>query len=168
MVSITDSSISIIRRTIELPVSFESFTQKLESSLGRYDSTALYGTKTEDDMNTVVADTIGSQPFAIFSIQAHSRLLGLIGKPGKATRYIIGDPRLAVQMTSQDVRAALHAPLTILVYEVGGTAKVEYFTAQSVFGQFGNAKIDAVAAGIDKKQDGMVENLVAEILTSAA
>lgn len=58
-------------------------------------------------------------------------------------------------------------PLTVLVYEVEGSAKFEYHTLQSTFGQFGNATIDSVAAGIEKKLDGLVANLVAEIVASA-
>ncbi|KZP34635.1 hypothetical protein FIBSPDRAFT_1035628 [Athelia psychrophila] len=167
MLATTDSTVPIIRRNIELPVSYESFTEKLESTLGQYDLPAIFAAKTADEMNNIVADNIRGQPFGIFGIQNHGYLLDLIGKPGKAKQYTIGDPRLAAQMTSQDLRTALYAPLTIIVYEVGGTAKVEYFTVQSVFGQLGNAGIDALAATIEKKLSGMVEKLVAEISTVA-
>ncbi|KAF7973313.1 hypothetical protein HWV62_15553 [Athelia sp. TMB] len=164
----TESSFQIIRRTVELPVSFESFTQKFESTLGRYSPQMLYATTTEEEMKKTVADTVGSQPFGIFAVQDHGRLLGLAGRPSKVKQYVIGDPRLAVQMTAHEIRAALHAPVTMLVYEVDGAAKVDYFTAQSIFGQFGNAQVDKVAKEIDEKRVRLIENLVAEISGASA
>lgn len=169
MLSCIESSFQVTRRTIELPVSFEAFTEQLEKNLGRYDLGALRAARTEEDMKKVVADTVGAYPFGIFSITNHGALLGLIGQSAaKAKQYVIGDPRLAVQMTEHEIRAALHAPVTMLVFEVEGTAKVDYFTAKSVFGQFGNDRVDRVAEEIDIKRDSLIENLVSEISRASA
>jgi len=163
----TDASFPVTRRTFTLPVSFEAFTLKLESTLGRYDPAALYATTTKEDMEKVVADTIGSQPLGIFAIQDHGRLLGLVGVPRKAKQYVIGDPRIAVRATGRDVRVALHAPVTILVYETEGKdaeTRVEWHTAASVLGQFGDAGVVEVGQEIDTKREVLVKKLVREIL----
>lgn len=169
MLSSTESSFQITRRTIELPVSFEAFTEQLEKKLGRYDLATLRTAKTEEDMKNIVANTVGTYPLGIFSITNHGALLGLIGQSAaKAKQYVIGDPRLAVQMTEHEIRAALHAPVTMLVFEMEGTARVDYFTAKSVFAQFGNDRVDRVAEEIDRKRDKLIEKLVLEISSASA
>jgi uncharacterized protein (DUF302 family) len=61
-------------------------------------------------------------------------------------------------MTQHDIRAGLYAPLRVLVYAdaAGGTC-VEYDLPSSLFGQFANVKVDAVAAELDEKLSALVE-----------
>ena len=62
-------------------------------------------------------------------------------------------------MTRHDLGAGLYAPLRVLVYEdEAGKTCVEYDRPSSLFGQFHDGRIDAVAAMLDRK----VEELVAE------
>lgn len=121
-----DTPVPVIRRTISLPVSFESFTQKFESTLNHYDLPALGKAKTGDELKQLIATQIGStKPFGIFVIRNHGHMLGLVGEQDrKAKQYTIGDPRLALQMTTQDLRAALHAPAHGACLRSGGFCKV--------------------------------------------
>lgn len=158
-----DTPIQIIRRTIELPVTFESFTAGFENKLGH----ALHKPyKTLEELEQNVAIMCGTEPFSIYGVRDHGSRLALVGRSAKAKQYTIGDSRLALKMTSQDVRAALHAPIALLVYEVGNVAKIDYFTPQSLFGQFDNAQIDEVAGNIEKKEQDLIERVVADILAS--
>ncbi|HEX7909485.1 MAG TPA: DUF302 domain-containing protein [Paraburkholderia sp.] len=76
----------------------------------------------------------------IFSTTNHGVLLSLAGAPRHAIRYVIGNLRVALQMTRHDIRAGLYAPLSVLVYEVApGVVRVEYDQPSTLFGQFGNA-----------------------------
>lgn len=163
----TDAPVHLIRRTIELPVSFESFTKTLESGLGRYNDAALKALKTDEELENTVAAIVGTGLLGIFAIYNHGALIGLTGRHAKAKHYVIGDPRLAKKMTSQDVRAALHAPVHMLVYEVDGIAKIDYFTATSLFGQFNNAHIDEAAGGVEKKRETVIERVMADIVAVA-
>jgi uncharacterized protein (DUF302 family) len=72
--------------------------------------------------------------------------LNLKGKPCKAKQYVIGNPLVAIQMTIHIIRAALYAPLRIVVYE-----DEHYDLPSSLFGQFDNDAILQVAKGLDEK-----------------
>ena len=80
------------------------------------------------------------------------------GSPRKARQYIVGNPLYAARMTQQDIRAALYAPLRVLVYadDSGGTS-VEYDLPSTLFGQFENDKVNEVAAELDRKMSELVE-----------
>jgi hypothetical protein len=56
------------------------------------------------------------------------------------------------------VRAALYAPLTVLVYETASAAvRVEFDRPSSLFGQFGDPAVTAVAADLDVKLNALIE-----------
>jgi uncharacterized protein (DUF302 family) len=64
-------------------------------------------------------------------------------------------------MTQHDIRASLYAPLRVLIYEnEEGKTSVEYDSASSLFGQFGNTKVTEVATMLDRK----LEQLVAQAI----
>jgi len=88
----------------------------------------------------------------IFGQQEHGKLLNIYGKQRKAVQYLIGNPPTAAEMTRHDIRAALYAPLRIIFYEADDQVLyAEYDLPSSLFGQFGNDEILAVAKGLDKK-----------------
>ncbi len=91
----------------------------------------------------------------------HGALLRLAGLNRKAIQYVVGNPLIALQMTQHDIRASLYAPLRLLLCEIeDGKTCLEYDKPSSLFGQFGNAEIAAVAAGLDRK----LETLVAAVI----
>jgi uncharacterized protein (DUF302 family) len=92
----------------------------------------------------------------LFGTQDHGGLLRLAGQKRKAIQYIVGNPLVALQMTQHNIRASLYAPLRVLLYEnAEGKTCIEY-DKPSLFGQFGNAEIDAVAAMLDRKLEALV------------
>jgi uncharacterized protein (DUF302 family) len=93
----------------------------------------------------------------LFGTQDHGSLLRLAGQKRKAIQYVVGNPLFALQMTQHDIQASLYAPLRVLIYEnADGKTRIEYDKPSSLFGQFGNAEIDAVAAMLDKKLEALV------------
>ena len=55
-------------------------------------------------------------------------------------------------MTVHDIRAALYAPLRMIIYEdYNGQVLVEYDQPSTLFGQFGNDDILKVAVDLDIK-----------------
>ena len=126
--------------SLDVDAAFESFTENLERSLGRFDYT-LYK-DLETDPKTVekrLEALAGEEGLMLFSIQEHGKLLNLVGAPRKAKQYLLGNPLIAVTMTRHDIRAALYAPLRILVYEAGGhSTRIEFDQPSSLFGQFNN------------------------------
>jgi uncharacterized protein (DUF302 family) len=100
----------------------------------------------------------GEQNLMIFSSQDHGQLLLLAGQRKKAMRYIVGNPRVAMQMTQHDIRAALYVPLSVLFYEVGeNTVRAEFDRPSSLLGQFNNQKVTEVAIDLDVKLAKVIE-----------
>jgi uncharacterized protein (DUF302 family) len=95
----------------------------------------------------------------IFSVFDHGAALNMVGARRKAKQYLIGNPLTAIQMSQQDIRAALYAPLRALVYEKkAGQTMVEYDQPSSLFGQFGREEVTHVAVRLDSG----LEQVIAE------
>jgi uncharacterized protein (DUF302 family) len=93
----------------------------------------------------------------LFGTMDHGALLAMAGKPVRAVQYVVGNPLFAVQMTRHNVAAGLYAPLRLFVYENGaGKTVLEYDKPSSLFGQFHNDRIDAVAAMLERKLEELV------------
>jgi uncharacterized protein (DUF302 family) len=87
---------------------------------------------------------------AIFSARDHGGLLRIAGLARKAVQYEIGNPLTATRMTRHRIPAALYAPLRIVLYEnEAGRAVFEYDRPSSLFGQFGDEHVTAVARELD-------------------
>jgi uncharacterized protein (DUF302 family) len=87
---------------------------------------------------------------SIFNSRDHGGLLQIAGQPRKAVQYDIGNPLTASRMTQHQLPAALYAPLRVLLYEnEAGRATFEYDRPSSLFGQFGDQRVTAVARELD-------------------
>ena len=140
--------------------SFEEVAKAFERQLGKFDpdvrKAATEGGDTEA-AKVKIAAMAGSSGFMLFGTQDHGALLRLAGQKRKALQYVVGNPLIALQMTQHDIRASLYAPLRVLLYEkADGKNCIEYDKPSSLFGQFGNAEIDAVAAMLDRKLEALV------------
>ena len=103
----------------------------------------------------------GSSGFMLFGTHDHGSLLRIAGQKRKAVQYVVGNPLFAVQMTQHDIRASLYAPLRVLLYENDeGKTCLEYDKPSSLFGQFGNAEITAVATMLDRKLEDLVAKAI--------
>ena len=145
--------IEVHHQMVKATSSFDDFTRQLEAALGRFDPTVLQKAGTEP---TVVAAQLkameGEQGLMLFNIEDHGQALAVVGAPRKARQYVLGNPLIAMSMTRLDLRAALYAPLHVLVYEAPDQAVyIEYDLPSSLFGQFGNAAVTEVAQELDEK-----------------
>jgi uncharacterized protein (DUF302 family) len=87
---------------------------------------------------------------AIFSARDHGGLLRIAGLGRKAVQYEIGNPLTATRMTQHQLQASLYAPLRVVVYEQeAGRAVFEYDRPSSLFGQFDDERVIAVARELD-------------------
>lgn len=153
--------ISVTHVVRSLQTSYDAFISRFESQLGRHDISA-YSNLLSDpnrvkDVEAVLHRQEGANGFMLFSFYDHGALLSIKGSPRKARQYIVGNPLLAAQMTQHDIRAALYAPLRVLVYadDSGGTS-VEYDLPSSLFGQFKHDKVNEVAEQLDRKLSDLV------------
>jgi uncharacterized protein (DUF302 family) len=140
--------------------SFEEVAKAFERQLGKFDPDVRKAATEGGDSEAAkakIAAMAGSSGFMLFGTQDHGALLRLAGQKRKAIQYVVGNPLIALQMTQHDIRASLYAPLRVLLYEkADGKTCIEYDKPASLFGQFGNAEIDAVAAMLDRKLEALV------------
>ena len=100
---------------------------------------------------------------AIFSARDHGGLLRIAGLARKAVQYEIGNPLTATRMTQHQLPASLYAPLRVVLYENdAGHAVFEYDRPSSLFGQFGDERVTAVA----RELDASLERVLAQALHS--
>ena len=94
---------------------------------------------------------------ATFSARDHGGLLRVAGLARKAVQYEIGNPLTATRMTRHHLPAALYAPLRVVLYEnEDGRAVFEYDRPSSLFGQFGDERVTAVARELDAKLESVL------------
>lgn len=87
---------------------------------------------------------------AIFGARDHGGLLRVTGLARRAVQYDIGNPLTATRMTEHELPASLYAPLRVALYEnEDGRAVFEYDRPSSLFGQFGDERVTAVARELD-------------------
>ena len=94
---------------------------------------------------------------AIFGSRDHGGLLRIAGLARKAVQYDIGNPLTATRMTRHQLPAALYAPLRVVLYEnEDGRAVFEYDRPSSLFGQFDDERVTAVARELDAKLESVL------------
>jgi len=143
---------------------FEEVARALERQLGRFDPDVYKSLATGGDAEgakSKIEAMAGPSGFMLFATHNHGALLRLAGQKRKAIQYVVGNPLFAFQMTQHDIRASLYAPLRVLIYQnEEGKTCVEYDRPSSLFGQFGNAEITAVAVMLDGKLEALVTKAI--------
>ncbi len=122
--------------------------------LGRLDDSVRVLLKNNDieGLRVALKRIAGEDGLAIHYVAQHGDLLALKGERRPLTAYYIGNVLSAVEMTKINPGAGLYAPLRVVVYanEQGGTT-MEYDRPTSMFGQFKDAEIDAMAQSLDQR-----------------
>lgn len=104
----------------------------------------------EGDSERALKQLEAGPVLARFLSRDHGGLLQIAGQRSKAVQYEIGNALTASRMTRHQLPAALYAPLRVLLYEDdGGHATFEYDRPSSLFGQFGDERVTAVARELD-------------------
>jgi uncharacterized protein (DUF302 family) len=157
----TRFTVEHVRLTTDNP--FEEVTQAFERQLGHFDPEVYKGLATGGDAEEArarIAALAGSSGIMLFATHNHGALLRLAGQQRKAVQYVVGNPLFALQMTQHDIRASLYAPLRVLLYEdEQGRTCLEYDKPSSLFGQFNDDRIAAVAAMLDQKLENLAKAL---------
>ena len=103
----------------------------------------------------------GDAGLVIFAVATHGDWLQIVSGKRNARQYVIGNVLVSTQMTRHVLAAGLYAPLRIMLYEnEASTATFEYDRPSTLFGQYGNQEVNAVAKELDRK--------IYEILIKAA
>jgi len=139
---------------------FARVTKDFESRTGKFDPAVLRSKlasrASAADARSAIDAMAGSSGFMLFGTINHGELLALFEEPRKAIQYSVGHPLIALQMTRRDLRAGLYAPLRVLIYEEDGKTVLEYDRPSSLFGQFDDPEVSAVASSLDQKLEALV------------
>jgi Domain of unknown function DUF302 len=150
--------VPIVHCSTEVMASFDAFTREFERLAGRFDPSQLRGLTGADETREKIQAMQGEQGLMIFAKLDHGFLFALDGKAGKAFRYHVGNPLIAYTMTRHDIRAALYAPLTLIVFEVDSkTARVEFDLPSSLFGSLGNPETGRIGLQLDDKLKVLID-----------
>jgi hypothetical protein len=153
-----ETIIAVKHCALTITASFEDFDEKLHSLLGKigkqdFELIARRPEIAEEHLGSLG----GFENLILFGIQEHGALLRLAGQQRKAIQYILGNPLIALQMTRLDIRAALYAPLRLLVYENGeNQLNIEYDLPSTLFGQFENPEILKTGLLLDYKLEKLI------------
>ena len=136
---------------------FDEAQADFERQLGRFDPAALQSVSQNPAAAVARIEAMaGPTGLMIFEIRDHGSLLSIAGLARKALQYVVGNPLSASQMTRHAIGASLYAPLRMLLYESDdGNTCIEYDRPSSLFGQFGDERINQVAASLDQKLEAL-------------
>ena len=105
-----------------------------------------------DRVNAELERIQGDAGLVIFSVATHGDWLDIRSGKRSAVQYVIGNVLVSTQMTRHKLAAGLYAPLRLMLYEnEAGTATIEYDRPSTLFGQFGDKRITAVANELDRE-----------------
>ncbi len=139
---------------------FDQVRAAFERQLGRFDPEALRPLAAGGDVAAVrarIEAMAGPSGFMLFAAYDHGAAIGLVGPRRKAVQFVVGNPLYAIEMTRHAIGAALYAPLRVLLYEdEAGNSCVEYDRPSSLFGQFGDERVNRIAASLDRKLADLV------------
>jgi len=143
----------VLHRFLAIDADFAQFNAALERILGRFPADVRQDiSERPQRAEERIKAAAGAQGLMIFSVLDHGAALNMVGAGRNARQYLIGNPLTAIQMTRHDIRAALYAPLRVLVYEQkAGHTIVEYDQPSSLVGQFGREEVTLVAQSLDSK-----------------
>jgi uncharacterized protein (DUF302 family) len=128
---------------------FDTVRERLERNLPRLDD-GIFVLVRYGEAKRALSEMEAAAPLSIFGFRDHGRLLQIAGMHRRAIQYDIGNPLTASRMTRHSISAALYAPIRVLLREdESAEVAFEYDRPVSVFGQFGDTDIAAVARELD-------------------
>jgi len=159
----TETVWQIGHRRFRSCVEFEQLTHQLEQCLGKFNpSVTSQMLRSPGEARALIEKMQGEQDLMIFMALDHGRALSMVDQQGKAMQYLVGNPLTAIEMTRHQLGAALYVPLRILVYETtAGECVVEYDQPSSLFGQFGDRRVQEIGLELDQKLAAVLRRAVA-------
>jgi uncharacterized protein (DUF302 family) len=150
-------SISVEHVTIGSNKPFENVRAKLETLVPRIDD-GIFTLIRYGESERARRELEACAPLSIFGQRDHGALLSIAGLQRRALQYDIGNPLTASKMTRHRLSAGLYAPIRVLLREGDdGAVAFEYDRPASVFGQFYNDEVDAVAQQLDRDLQAVLE-----------
>ena len=155
----TEATIAVQHMKIVLVQTFEAARDAFESILPVLNTEVITFLR-EGDIERAKQVLEEGPELSIFQRRDHGRVLQIIGLARKALQYDVGNPLTASKMTRHQLPAALYAPFRAVLYEdPEGRAVFEYDKPSSLFWQFGDPDVTAVALGRDAAIEAAVRRV---------
>jgi hypothetical protein len=152
--TLTSRTVTVEHIRIESSRPFAEVRAALESAVPPFDP-ELLERLAAGDFARVNREREEGPELSIFLIRDHGALLRIAGRARNARQYDIGNPITASLMTRHRLAAAQYAPIRVVLYEnEAGHGVFEYDRPSSVFGQFEDEQVSAVACGLDEALAG--------------
>jgi uncharacterized protein (DUF302 family) len=146
--AVTRRAFQVEHIKFETTRNFADVQAAFEAGLPKLDPAMIKALAAGDEQR--VTELEQGNPLFIFLRRDHGALLQIVGRPRKALQYDVGNPYTASKMTRHRLSAGLYAPLCVILYEdENGDTVFEYDKPSSLFGQFGDDAVTAVARGLD-------------------
>jgi hypothetical protein len=146
--TVTERVLRVEHMKIETTKKFADVEAALERGVPRLDPAIGEALANGDEQRATELER--GSPLFIFLKRNHGVLLNAVGQHRKALQYEIGNPHTASKMTRYRLPAGLYAPLRVFLYEdEKGNSIFEYDKPSSLFGQFDDEQVLAVARGLD-------------------
>jgi uncharacterized protein (DUF302 family) len=150
-------AITVERVTISSTKPFEDVRAELATLAPRIDD-GIFTLLRYGESPRALRELEACPPLTIFGQRDHGALLAIAGLKRRSVQYDIGNPLTASKMTRHQLSAGLYAPIRVLLREdAAGVVAFEYDRPASVFGQFGNDEVDAVAQQLDRDLQALLE-----------
>jgi uncharacterized protein (DUF302 family) len=145
-----------IRISSERP--FAEVRRKLEDTVPKLDTGIAEALSAGDQKRAKDYEENGPK-LSIFGERDHGALLQISGGRRNALQYDIGNPLTASTMTRHQLRAALYAPLRVVLFEdEQGRGVFEYDKPSSFFGQYGDERVTEVGRYLDATLETVLRN----------
>jgi uncharacterized protein (DUF302 family) len=153
--TVTRRAFQVEHVKIESIKKFTDVEAAFEASLPKLDPAMIKALAAGDEQR--VTELEQGNPLFIFLRRDHGALLQIVGRPRRAVQYDVGNPHTASKMTRHRLSAGLYAPLRVILYEdENGDAVFEYDKPSSLFGQFDDDAVTAIARGLDDALESAV------------
>ncbi len=145
----TETTVPVQHVRVTFDKSFESVRAAFEATVPKLDPEIL-PLLGRGEVETAKQKLESGPEISIFQHRDHGSVLQVAGLSRKAIQYDVGNPLTASKMTRHQLPAGQYAPFRVVLYENElGHAVFEYDKPSSLFGQFGDERVTAVARGLD-------------------
>ena len=157
--SIGASTAAVERVDISTGLTYDVLVRAFERELGHWDPAAgNLLVERQASWSAVERDVermAGPHGLMIFFRVNQGAVTSLSGKVKRCSLYLVGNPVIANQILSIDLRASFYVPFRVCLYG----AVISYDRPSSFLGQLGRPELKEIGALLDQKIDGVVDAL---------
>jgi uncharacterized protein (DUF302 family) len=156
----------LIHRELPSDRPFEAVVAAFEAAVGTMDGDAfrdaVASAADADDFEARMRAAEGPSGFMSFMLLDHGAWMGRMGRSARVRLYIVGNPLIAWTMLQHDLRAGLHVPVRVLIFEdEGGGCRLAYDLPSSLMAPLGDERVTAAARHLDDRLAALVESVIA-------